>query len=52
MAKRIITDEDIELYPLLTEQGLTVGDEYDFIEEDGDVGGSKPPDTKEKPDRP
>lgn len=54
MAKRIITEEDIELYPNLTEKGFKIGEEYDFEEEseDDDTGGTNPPPDKEKPKKP
>lgn len=56
MAKKIVTQEDLDKYPELAEQGIQIGDEAE-IPEDGDdqgddVGGSKPPTDKERPDRP
>lgn len=54
MAKKIITQEDLEKYPELAEKGIEVGQEADVPDddEDDDTGGSNPPPNKERPDHP
>lgn len=65
MAKKILTQEDLDNNPELVEQGLKVGDEIDVPDEDvpsaetndneqsnaksDDTGGSQPPPDKGRP---
>lgn len=57
MDKKIITQEDLDKYPDLAEQGVKVGDEAEIPDSDNeengdDVGGSNPPPDKPRPPRP
>lgn len=59
MAKKIVTQEDLDLNPDLVTQGVQVGDEIEIPDEteeneqtlsDGDdTGGSHPPPDKKRP---
>lgn len=57
MAKKIVTQEDLDLYPDLVTEGIQVGDEIEIPDEteeneqtsDDDTGGSNPPPGKKRP---
>lgn len=61
MAKKILTQEDLDLNPYFVENGFKVGDEIEIPEGENvtssannsdDTGGSSPPPDKERPDKP
>lgn len=61
MAKKILTQDDLDGNPNLVEQGFKVGDELDIpaaknvtssVNNSDDTGGSNPPPNKERPDKP
>ncbi len=56
MAKKIVTQEDLDLNPDLVTEGIQVGDEIEIPDEteenetnDDDTGGTQPPPGKKRP---